>query len=172
MGMFVSISSACRQTPWPSTASASSPVWMGGAYRSSAPPCCSSWTLVLVGRRNRGRSLAATRSLGQQMQKVSGQSESFRFQNIFVVYNEMSFYYCMAGIRLHFILHRCERCMIFIASVCMLHFWNIPFIYVFSFAFFLNSANVDSVPRWEHSHLHYYWTTAWHKCYPVISPSL
>ncbi|KAF3851491.1 hypothetical protein F7725_013263 [Dissostichus mawsoni] len=41
------------KTHWPFTASVSSRGWMGGASRSCAPPCCSSWMLAPAGRKKR-----------------------------------------------------------------------------------------------------------------------
>lgn len=67
---YVLISSACLQTRWLFTASASSHGWMGSACRSCAPPCCSSWMLAPAGRTIR-RSWVVTPPPGPQELKVT-----------------------------------------------------------------------------------------------------
>lgn len=66
----ISTSSACRQTHWPYTTSASSHGWMGRAYRCSAPPCYSNWMPVpVVWKRRRGSEVSPSPDL--LAQKVS-----------------------------------------------------------------------------------------------------
>ena len=66
----VLISSACLQTHWPFTASASSHGWMDRACWSCAQPCCSSWMLVPA-RPTVRRSWLTTPPPGPQMLKVN-----------------------------------------------------------------------------------------------------